>query len=47
MKKVIIVATILLTTGILTGTTKETNKKTVPTAKSAIVVDQNILATAD
>ena len=47
MKKVIIVAAILLTTGILTGITKETNKKTVMATKSAIVVEQNILATAD
>jgi len=46
MKKVIIVVTILLTTGILTGVTKENNEKTATVAKSAIV-DQNILATAD
>jgi len=47
MKKVIIVAAILLTTGILTGATKETNKKTVTAPKSEIFGEQNILATAD
>jgi len=46
MKKIIMAAAILLTTGILTVITLENNTKIVAT-KSAVAIDKSILATAD
>jgi len=47
MKKIIMAAAILLTTGILTVITKENNTKTIVASKSAVAIDKSILATAD
>ena len=47
MKKEILAAAIVLTTGALTIINKENNTKTVMTAKSVIPVDKSLLATAD
>ncbi|HEY0246369.1 MAG TPA: hypothetical protein VGC01_12445 [Mucilaginibacter sp.] len=47
MKKIIIAAAIVLTTGVLTVVTKDNSIKTVKSATTAIAIDKNILATAD
>ena len=47
MKKIIIAAAIVLTTGVLTIVTKDNAVKTTKTATMAIAIDKNILATAD
>jgi len=47
MKKVIIAAAIVLTTGVLTIVTKSTNVKSTEIVKSSTTFDKNVIATAD
>ena len=47
MKKIIIAAAIVLTTGVLTVITKENNVKTAKTLTTGTTSDKNVLAQAD
>jgi len=47
MKKIILAAAIVLTTGALTLINKENNTKKAITAKSVILIENSFLATAD
>jgi hypothetical protein len=47
MKKIILAAAVILTTGMLTVINRENNVKNVIAAKSVITTEKSILATAD
>jgi hypothetical protein len=47
MKKIIIAAAIILTTGMLTTITKNNSTKTISVTKTAIELDHSVLGTAD
>jgi len=47
MKKVIIAAAIVLTTGVLTVVTKTTNVRSAQIVKATTTLDKNVIATAD
>jgi hypothetical protein len=47
MKKIILAAAIVLTTGALTLITKDSNVKSNNTIKVSVALDKNVTATAD
>jgi len=47
MKKIILAAAIVLTTGVLTVITKSPNVKSTETIKMSTTLDKNVVATAD